>query len=121
MAGTKPRAHSARPTPPPLSWSSQALRDPVRDPQGVGDDGQRRIDRAYRGKEARIGDVQVVDLVSFAVQVEHRGPGVGAEARRARLVRGAADGNVLAEIQRAMEKDGVVTGAVQDVFELALE
>src|SRR6185437_9422459 len=121
MAGTTPRARSGRLTTRWQPWSSQPLRYSIGDPQGVGNDGQRRVDGTDRGKEARISDIEVIQLVRLAVEVQHGGGGIGAEARRSSLMRRAAHGNVFAEVERAMEKDSVVTSAVQNVLELALQ
>ena len=43
------------------------------DPDGVGDDGQGGVDGADGGHEAAVDDVQVVEVVGFAVDVEGRG------------------------------------------------
>ena len=51
------------------------------------------------GKEAGVGDIKIVELVRLAVQVEHGGGRVRAEAAGAGLVRRAADRDVLAEIE----------------------
>ena len=59
-------------------------RDGLGHPQRVGDDRQRRVHRGAGDEEARVGDVDVVELVQLAVQVERRGRGVGAEARPCR-------------------------------------
>ena len=53
------------------SMSAQPRADAVRDAQRVGDDRQRRVDGGDRRKEAGIGQVQVVELVRLAVEVEH--------------------------------------------------
>src|SRR5581483_2493058 len=99
MAGTASRGRSGRSAPRSRRCSLQSLRNPIGDAQGVGDDGQRRVDRADRRKEAGIGEIEVVELVRLAVEVEHRVSRIDAEARGAGLVRGPADGNVLAEIE----------------------
>ena len=50
------------------------LREPlaqvVADAQRVRHDRQRRIHRAGRGKEARVDDIQVVQVVRFAVPIQ---------------------------------------------------
>jgi hypothetical protein len=57
---------------PWLSFSSfHPLRDPVGDPQRVRDDGERGVHRADRGKEAGIGEVEVVEFVCLSVEIEH--------------------------------------------------
>src|SRR6185312_6376597 len=77
--------------------SVHPLGNPIRDPQRIGNDGERRVHRADRRKEARIGDVQVVELMRLAIDVEHRRLRIRTEPRRAGLVRGTADRDVLAE------------------------
>jgi len=60
----------------------------VCDPDCLRNDGQPRVDRSRRREERRIHDVEVVDVVGLAVNVEHRLVRVGAEHQRAALVRG---------------------------------
>src|ERR1019366_10787671 len=52
----------------------------------VGHGGERRVHRAAAGEEAGVDDVQVVEFVGLAVDVENRGGGVGAEPAGGRLV-----------------------------------
>ena len=58
----------------------------VSNPDSVGHRGQRRVDRADAREEARVDDVQVVDLVRPAIGVQNRRGGIGSEPDRARLV-----------------------------------
>src|SRR5665213_1983044 len=51
-----------------VSLSAYPLLYAIGDPEGIGDDRQCRIHRANRGKEARIGDVQVIEFVRLARQ-----------------------------------------------------
>src|SRR5690348_11355898 len=57
-----------------LVWSEarclDAFRNRLGNPQCICNDGQRRIDGSDRGKEARIGDVEVFYFMGFAVEVE---------------------------------------------------
>ena len=52
---------------------AHALEQVVADAQRVGHRGQRRVDGADAREEARVDDVEVVELVRPAVGVEHRG------------------------------------------------
>ena len=63
--------------------SLQPFRNPVRHAHRVGDDGERRVHGADRGKKARIGHVEIIEFVRLAIDVEHRGRGVGAEGSEA--------------------------------------
>jgi len=66
-------------------WSTQTLRYPIGDSQRVGNDSQRRIDRLDRGKETRVGNVEVVELVRLAVEIEHRARRIGASMSVSRI------------------------------------
>ena len=87
-----------------LSWEGGDLQF-TRDPQGLRDDGQRRIDRAARGEEARIDDVKIVHLVRFAIAVERRGLRIVAETNRAVLVRDTSE-RYRAELVAIAEQKG---------------
>src|SRR5262249_8657849 len=63
-----------------VSSSAQPLDEMVADAQGVGDDGERRIDRRARREEAGVDRVEVVHLVRAAVDVEHGARWISAEA-----------------------------------------
>jgi hypothetical protein len=47
-------------------------------------------------EETRVRNVQIIDPVSFAVEIKNRLFGVGSELQRAGLMRGAPDQHVLA-------------------------
>src|SRR6185437_13623810 len=102
-------------------WSCEPLLYAVGDAKRVGDDGQGRVHRADGRKKARIRQIEVVELVRLAVEIEHGGLGVGSETRGAGLMGGAAERDILSQIERALEEDGVVAGFVQNLFQLALE
>src|SRR6266545_1580218 len=72
------------------------------DAQRVCDDGQRRVHGADGHEEARVDDVEVVELVGLAVEVEHRRLRVAPELGGARLVGGSRDGHALVEVHVAM-------------------
>jgi len=90
----------------------------IGDPQRVGDDRQGRVDRANRGEKARVRHIQIVELVRLAIRVEHRCCWVGAKPQCARLVRGAPNWDVLAEIKRAIEQVGVDVNLGEKLLEL---
>ena len=77
---------------------AEALEQVVADAQGVGHRGQRRVHGADAREEARVDDVEVVELVGLAVGVEHRRRRVGAEPARARLVRDARDRDLVLHV-----------------------
>src|SRR3954464_14711670 len=66
--------------------SGESVGEVLADPDGVGHGRERRVHRADAREEARVDDVEVVDLMRLAVGVEHRRSGVGAEPAGARLV-----------------------------------
>jgi hypothetical protein len=69
----------------------------VTDAQGVCHNRERRIDGAARREETSIDDVQVVELVRFAISVQRRGGRVVAETNRAVLVCDPGQRNALAD------------------------
>ena len=48
------------------------LRDVIRDAQRLGRDRQPRVDRRGRGKERRVDDEEILDVVGAAERIEHR-------------------------------------------------
>src|ERR1017187_600510 len=74
------------------------------------------------GEEAGVDDVQVVELMGLAVDVENRGGGVGAEPAGARLVSYPGHGDVHAHVEVLVQD--VVVGhpdVVEDLPELVVE
>src|SRR6516165_3870312 len=62
------------------SWlSGEAFEQVVADPDGIRHRGERRVDRADAREEARVDDVEVVDLVGTAVRIQNRAVGVAAK------------------------------------------
>src|SRR5579875_2751265 len=100
--------------------SLHPLRDPIGDAQRIGDDRQRRVNGADRREKARIDHVKIVELVRLAVEVEHGSLWIGAEARGAGLVRGAADRDVLAEVLRPPQRVRMRAHRFQQRFEFRL-
>ena len=87
----------------------------VGDADGVGDDGEGGIDGAGGDEEAGVDDVEVVELVGFAMDVEDRGCRIVAEADGSVLVAYAFEGDALFEV--GVEGDGGlgVASALEDV------
>ena len=81
-------------------------------PQRVGHDRQRRVDRAAGDKKAAVDDVEIVEIVGFAVNVERAGFRIVAEAHRADLMRDTGEGNPLADEQIAREQTFMAVVAV---------
>src|SRR5213593_3742771 len=102
-AASAARTSRARTT-PRRTGLAEALREMLAHAQRVGDDRQRRIHGCARGEEARVHDVEVVDLVSAAVHVQRRRRRISAEAHGAVLVRHARERNALAEEEVAAEE-----------------
>src|SRR5947207_3865906 len=85
---------TAKPTRRRLLRSRQSLQQVIAHADGVGDGGERRIDRADADEKARIDDVEVVELVRLAVDVENRGLGSAAEPAGAGMMCTAGYGHV---------------------------
>jgi hypothetical protein len=71
------------------------LKQVIRDPQRVGDRDERRVDRADAREDARVDDVQVVELVGAPIRVEDRGRRISAEPDCARLMCDAGNRDVV--------------------------
>ena len=71
----------------------------VSDADGIGDDGEGWIDGAAGGEEAGVDDVEVVEIVGFAVEVEDGLCGVGAETACAILVTDAFERYAFFEVR----------------------
>ena len=82
----------------PDGSQTEPVRDPVGHPQRVGDDGQRRVHRGAGDEEAGVGDVEVVQVVQLAVEVQRGGGRVGAEADGPVLVGHAGDAEPAAAV-----------------------
>ena len=86
--------------------STEPLQQVIAYAQGVGHDSQRRIHRAARREEATVDDIEIVEIVRLAVHIERRAPWIAAEADRPALMGGAADRDILAEIERVRQDNG---------------
>src|SRR4029450_5222937 len=93
--------------------SLDSLEQVIADAERVGHRRQRGGHRADAREEARVDDVEVVELVRLAVGVEHRRLGIGAEAAGARLVRHAADADLVLHVEVPRDEvAGIHAGAV---------
>ncbi len=97
---------------------SSARLQMLADPQGVGHDRQRRIDRRAGREEAAVHDVEVVEFVGLAVHVEGRGLRVAPEADRPVLMRDARERDALADEEVAGEDPHVAGVAVHGALAL---
>src|SRR3954453_599819 len=90
----------------------------VADAQRVGHRRQRRVHGGGGREEARVDDVEVVEVVRLAVEVE-RGPrGIETEADRPAVVRDAGDGDLLAEYRPTRDAGLMATEGPEEVLEL---
>src|SRR5918996_1148941 len=67
----------------PRRARAEAVEQVVTDAEGVSHRRQGRVHRTRRGEEARVDDVEVVEVVRLAVDVQRRGLRIGAEPHRA--------------------------------------
>src|SRR5689334_14980738 len=74
------------------------------DTQRIGHDGERRVYRAAGYEKTSVDDVKIVQIVGFAVCIEHARSRIFAKTRRAHLVGDAGKGNLLADEQIARKK-----------------
>ena len=68
-------------------------------PQRVGHNSERRIHGAAGAEKAAIDDVEIIDIVRFAVNVERAGPWIIPEPNRPYLVRHACERDALPDVQ----------------------
>jgi hypothetical protein len=90
----------------------------VADAQRVGHRGERRVHRAGGREAARVDDVEVVDVVCLAGDVEDRRARIGPEAHRAALVRDARERDALVEDRPARDRHVVATERAHQLLEL---
>src|SRR4051812_1408473 len=122
-ADASSRQGEAKPTSGPAGARRPASAEPfeevVADAHGVGDRGQGRVHRADAREEARVRDVEVLQLVRLAVRVERRGVRVGPEPDGARLVGGGTDRHPLVQIQAVVEQVVLQAEVAEHALELA--
>ena len=78
---------------------SQAFHQVVAHSKCVGHDGERRIDGSARWEEAPVHNVEVVDVMGFAVHVQYRSLRVLSKANGAVLMGHAGERNSLSDVQ----------------------
>src|SRR5271170_3506614 len=93
----------------------------VGDADGVGDDGQAWIDGATAGEETGVDDVEVVEVVGLAVDVEDRLGGVSAEAEGAVLVADSVEGDAFFEVGVEWDMTVGMAGLLEDVDPAGLQ
>src|SRR5882724_407565 len=71
--------------------------------QGVRDNGERRIHRRAGWKETSVNHVEIIDIVSFAVDVKRRSLGIVTKADGTVLMSDPGERNALTHIQIARE------------------
>src|SRR5437868_9550624 len=87
-----------------VSRSSQSLQQVISHADRVGDCGQRRVYRTDADKKARVHDIQIVELMRLAVDIEDGVFGIAAEAARAGLMGAAGDRYVGLHIEVARDQ-----------------
>ena len=105
-----------------VGLSCEPVGEVLADADGVGHRGERRVHGADAREEAGVDDVEVVELVGLAVDVEHRRRRVVAEPAGAGLVGHAGDRDVHVHVEVLVEH--VVLGhadVVQDLLQLVVE
>src|SRR5205814_7006950 len=78
---------------------SQAFHQVVAHSKRVGHDGERRIDGSTRWEETPVYNVEVVDVMGFAVHVQYRSLRVLSKANGAVLMGHAGEWNLLSHVQ----------------------
>jgi hypothetical protein len=97
----------------------EPFQNAIAHPQRVGHDRQGWIYGGDRDKEAGIDDIEIVEIVRLAVEIESRRLGIQPETSRSRLMGRAGDGNLLVKIERARRHQAIVKPDVmEDAFEL---
>src|SRR5437868_6777992 len=100
----------------------QSLEQVITDPQPVGHRRKRGVHGADAREEARVDDVQVVELVSAAVPVEDRRPGIVTKSARSGLMCDARHGDLVLEVRVVGQKVSVVhTEVGQHRLELVVQ
>src|SRR5574337_1574510 len=84
----------------------------------VGDDRQRGIHGRARYEEARVDDIEIIEVVGPAVHVEHGSFLIVTEPDRAALVGRTRDGNFLSEIQMRRQQMVLAAQMVEHALEL---
>lgn len=87
----------------------------VRDSYGIGDDGQRGIDRASRDEAGSIDNIEIVEIVCLAMRIKDAGGRIVTHAASAVLMPYALDRDAFLEI--GVERNGsrCVAGLLQNI------
>src|SRR5208283_104551 len=83
---------------------AQALQNMIAHAQRVGHDRQRRIHRRARREEAAIHDVEILEIMGFAIHVQRRSLGIVAKTDGAILMGDPRQRNALSDIQVASKQ-----------------
>ena len=76
----------------------------IRNPNGVSDDRQRRIDRTCRYKAGSVDDIEIIQVMRLAMRVKHAVCGVGAHAAGSVLMANALQRDTFLEVR--VQRDG---------------
>jgi hypothetical protein len=79
--------------------SFQTFEQTVSDSQGVGDDSQGRVHSSEGGEERSVHDVEIINVVRAAVQVQHRSLRIRAEPAGAVLMSDSFQRNGFLQIE----------------------
>src|SRR5262245_12571808 len=121
IATTAPRPRFIAPVSGARSTASpESLAEVIPHAERVCHDGEGGVHRAARGEEARVHDIEVVDLVGSAVRVEGRRSRIAAEPDRPVLVGHSRQGNALPEVEIPGEQSLVALVAVDATARLGL-
>ena len=101
--------------------SLDSSRDLVADPQSVCNNSQSGIYGPDRRKKTRVGYIEIIDLVRFAVKIEHRLARIGSKTHCPGLVCRSANGDVLPEIERAVEQMRMDLELIAEIVQFLLE
>ena len=97
---------------------AEPIEQVVADAKRAGDRGQARVNRARGREEARDDDVEVVEVVHLAVDVERRAPGIDAEAYGPAVVRDPGERDLLAKHRPPRDAGSVAAERAEHVLQL---
>ena len=72
--------------------------------QGIRHDGQRRVYGCARREEASVHDIKIVEVVGFAIRIQHRGLRVISKANRSVLMSNSGEWDLLSDVKVAREQ-----------------
>src|SRR6516225_7580078 len=100
------------------SLNAEPVEQMIADPERVGDDRQGRVYRRARREKAGVHDIEIVDLVGPAIDVESRAVRVAAKADCAVLMAGPGNRQTLSEIGVLRQQMRLAADVVEQVTEL---